>query len=51
LGPKPDMATWICDVRFTPESRYPLQALKNPIHLSGFFSPFQNLNSLDDTKS
>jgi hypothetical protein len=24
---------------------------ETPIHLSGFFSPFQNLNSLDDTKS
>src|SRR6516165_8901846 len=24
---------------------------KYQVHLSGFFSPFQNLNSLDDTKS
>ena len=38
----------ISNVRYLPECGHPL---KYPLHLSGFFSPFQNLNSLDDTKS
>ena len=29
----------------------PKADVRYTIHLSGFFSPFQNLNSLDDTKS
>ena len=41
----------ISNVRYLPECGHPIQMLKYPLHLSGFFSPFQNLNSLDDTKS
>jgi hypothetical protein len=51
FGSKADIEARPADVRFTPESRHPIQTLKYPIQLSGFFSPFQNLNSLDDTKS
>jgi hypothetical protein len=47
-GSKADIGALPRDVRFTTKSRHPIQALKYPIHLSGFFSPFQNLNSQDD---
>ena len=47
----PSAPAHFSNVHYLPECGHPIQALKYPIHLSGFFSPFQNLNSLDDTKS